>query len=373
MHKEKNFCCLLNISFLVLVLAGVPVFAQEKVAIAGVTASKTSGGDSYSPSKTIDSIEDASSSWKSWSDDPVSITYELANTEIINSLNVIWYGNTKRSYRFSIQISEDENNWTTVTELEQSSIMASQSEYEQYRFSPTEGRFLRVVGYGNDRDPSTRIIEVSISALIGSQESAPEPEPTLEPEPDPSGLTIQTVSANKDDGNIASNTIDGSFDSRWSASGDGSFITFDLGQAARIDQVNIAFFRGDLRTAYFDILTSLDGVNYQENINNLESSGQSTDLESFDVGNVDARYLRIVGFGNSTNAWNSITEVEILGFPSNNAPNDPNPSPTPIPAPVEPVEPGGDISNIIPASRRIEWSAGIPGGIPYYSNISQNV
>ena len=372
MYKEIILRCLLTLFFSVSTLAGNSVLAQEKVAIVHVAASKTSGGASFSPFKTIDSIEDPSNSWKSWSNDPVSITYELADIENINSLDVLWYGNTKRSYRFSIQISEDESDWVTVVELEQSSKMVSQSDYEQYSFIPTQGKFLRIVAYGNDLDPSTRIIEVGISAVAGSQEPDPEPEPEPEPGLDPSSLSIQAVSANRDDGNIASNTIDGSFNSRWSASGDGSFITFDLGQSARMDQVNIAFYKGDLRKAYFDILTSSDGINFQQQVNNLESSGQSTAFEVFDVGSVDAQYLRIVGHGNSVNAWNSLTEVEVIGLRTDNAPNEPDPDPDPDPTNPTPVEPG-DTSNIIPASRRIEWSAGIPGGIPYYATISQNV
>ena len=45
------------------------------------------------------------------------------------------------------------------------------------------------------------------------------------------------------------------------------------------------------------------------------SSGTSLAPETFDFPDAPARYLRIVGHGNSTSLWNSYTEVEILRTP----------------------------------------------------------
>ena len=42
------------------------------------------------------------------------------------------------------------------------------------------------------------------------------------------------------------------------------------------------------------------------------SSGTTLDLESHAFANQQARYLRIVGYGNSDNDWNSITEIQIF-------------------------------------------------------------
>jgi hypothetical protein len=44
-----------------------------------------------------------------------------------------------------------------------------------------------------------------------------------------------------------------------------------------------------------------------------QSSGTTAGLQSFDFADVPARYVQIVGRGNSLNDWNSITEVEIWG------------------------------------------------------------
>jgi len=42
------------------------------------------------------------------------------------------------------------------------------------------------------------------------------------------------------------------------------------------------------------------------------SSGASSEMESIAI-NVSARYIRYVGFGNSSNDWNSVQEIKIFG------------------------------------------------------------
>jgi poly(beta-D-mannuronate) lyase len=46
-----------------------------------------------------------------------------------------------------------------------------------------------------------------------------------------------------------------------------------------------------------------------------QSSGTTTALQPFDFPDVPARYVRIVGHGNSQSDWNSLTEVDIWGWP----------------------------------------------------------
>ncbi|MBO9635176.1 MAG: DNRLRE domain-containing protein, partial [Chitinophagaceae bacterium] len=51
----------------------------------------------------------------------------------------------------------------------------------------------------------------------------------------------------------------------------------------------------------------------------LQSSGTSTALETFSFTPVQTKYVRILGHGNTVNAWNSYTEVQIIQ-PSGNVP-----------------------------------------------------
>jgi hypothetical protein len=107
-------------------------------------------------------------------------------------------------------------------------------------------------------------------------------------------------------------TIDGDLSTRWSALGDGQWIEYDLGSTTNVGYVKIAWFNGDQRMATFDIEMSSDGIGWSQ-VYSGQSSGTTLNLDSYDFNDLTARYLRIVGHGNTENDWNSITEVEVYG------------------------------------------------------------
>ncbi|HLP25400.1 MAG TPA: discoidin domain-containing protein, partial [Acidobacteriota bacterium] len=121
------------------------------------------------------------------------------------------------------------------------------------------------------------------------------------------------VSASADDGNVPANTVDGSLATRWSAQGDGQWIRYDLGSVKTPAWIRIAFLNGDTRTSTFDVQLSSNGTSWTT-VYNGTSSGTTTALETYNFSNANARYVRIVGHGNSVNLWNSITEVEVWGY-----------------------------------------------------------
>lgn len=117
--------------------------------------------------------------------------------------------------------------------------------------------------------------------------------------------------------NEPANTIDGELDTRWSAQGDGQWISYDLGEVMDVHFLEIAWLNGSSRVSAFDVEVSADGVTWTPVATGLVSSGTTTELETVDVPDSLARYVRIVGYGNSTNnGWNSITELEIWGTPA---------------------------------------------------------
>lgn len=133
-------------------------------------------------------------------------------------------------------------------------------------------------------------------------------------------LRIHNVSASLDDGNVPSNTIDNNFQTRWSAlslgefgSRDAQWIQFDLGISQTLSHMKIAFASGNVRKSYFDIEVSMDGVNWTKVRNDIETSGMTLDFETHELNNHHARWVRIVGYGNSSSGWNSIAEVAIYG------------------------------------------------------------
>src|SRR3989449_460254 len=124
-------------------------------------------------------------------------------------------------------------------------------------------------------------------------------------------LPAISVVASANDGNVPQNTRDNNLATRWSAQGDGQWIRYDLGAVAAMDQVDIAWYLGDTRITYFDIQVSLDTVTWTM-VFSGQSSGQTLQLESYAFPTASGRYVRIVGHGNSTGAWNSIADVAIL-------------------------------------------------------------
>jgi len=133
------------------------------------------------------------------------------------------------------------------------------------------------------------------------------------------GYEIKGVSASKvpQIENPPESAIDGHLSSRFSADGD-VWLTFDLGEAKQFNKVYFAFMSGDQRRTIFEIEVSDDGESWQE-VFKGRSSGNTVQLEGFDVGMQNARYVRFVGHGNTSNEWNSITETliaipDIRGF-----------------------------------------------------------
>lgn len=68
----------------------------------------------------------------------------------------------------------------------------------------------------------------------------------------------QSVTASSHDGNIPENTLDNNLNTRWSARGNGQWITYDLGQSKIVDDLDIAFYKGNERRTTIDIQVSSD-------------------------------------------------------------------------------------------------------------------
>src|SRR6266550_1044680 len=169
-------------------------------------------------------------------------------------------------------------------------------------------------------------LAVSVVLALACQSDLTDPKPPYS-SPRPSivaadliPLTAASVVASGNDGNLPENTLDNDLATRWSASGDGQWIQYDLGAIAAIDQVNIAWYLGDTRIASFDVQVSPDTVTWTQ-VFAGQSSGQTLQLESYAFPTTSGRYVRIVGHGNSTSTWNSITEVAIPGTTTSTAPS----------------------------------------------------
>jgi len=88
-----------------------------------------------------------------------------------------------------------------------------------------------------------------------------------------------------------------------------------------VEALDIAFHRGDERSATIEIETSIDGNNWTV-VFSGDSASTTLALQPFDVQDTEAQHVRIVGFGNTINDWISLTEVDIVS--SEISPDGPN-------------------------------------------------
>ena len=218
--------------------------------------------------------------------------------------------------------------------------------------------YSRLQVYAKYNDPDGQVYFDSFSLVKDSTVEEPIPEPTPEPIPEPTPEPIPEPTPEpipepgvcnvikldvtaSDDGSSDEYTpikaVDGFYNSssRWSSKGDGKWLQLDIGAETTIDHVDTAWFSADDRTAYYDIETSVDGINWTVAIVGAQSQGDE-EAHSDDLNNIYARYVRIIGHGNSSSedsTWNSLLEVEVYGcedlIESPEAPVTPEPEPTP--------------------------------------------
>jgi hypothetical protein len=171
----------------------------------------------------------------------------------------------------------------------------------------------------------------------------PTPTPTATatpgPTPTPGGPYVEVtpgaagVTASTNDGNLPGNTVDNSLSTRWSGSGDGAWIRFDLGSVRTVGHVRVAAHQGNLRRNRFDVQVSLDNMSWDTVRAGAQTSGTTTAEEEFDFDDVPAQWVRYLGHAATLNAggtspWNSVAEVSIFALASVT----PTPTPTPTPS-----------------------------------------
>src|SRR5690606_31956155 len=125
-------------------------------------------------------------------------------------------------------------------------------------------------------------------------------------------VDIAEVVASADDGNVPENMLDGDLSTRWSAEGE-QWVQFDLGEVHSISSVLLAFHNGDKRRSLIDIELSVDGEQWERKLSG-QSNDNTLELDMFNFDKTPARYVRILGHGNSANAWNSITGAKIAKY-----------------------------------------------------------
>jgi hypothetical protein len=231
-----------------------------------------------------------------WSNDGKGsfIQADLGQPTVLCTVDISWLHGDSRQYNFVISVSNDGTHFTDVVSAKST---GETNLAERYNVPQLAARYVKITVFGSNESNWVNITEMAIN---GQACSVPQ---------------IISVSASGDDGNVPENTLDNSLNTRWSNFGLGSAIEYTFRDPQLVCKVDISWYRGNERVNDFSILVSDDGTNFR-NIFSGESNGRSTALESYDVPDTVAKYLRIVVTGNTQNQWSSINEVKInSGFP----------------------------------------------------------
>lgn len=117
-------------------------------------------------------------------------------------------------------------------------------------------------------------------------------------------------------GTYPEKSYDNNLSTRFSIDGVGEHITYDLGSSKQVSSVQLAWYKGNSRSANFRILVGTSTSNLSQ-VYQGTSNGTTNSLQTYSFSEKNARYVRVVGLGNSVNNWLSITEVKISGNSGN--------------------------------------------------------
>jgi hypothetical protein len=184
-------------------------------------------------------------------------------------------------------------------------------------------------------------------------------------------LPITEVAANGIRGSgSAQFAVDKDPTTRWANQALGSFIQLNLGQPKVLCDIDIAWYRGDVRSYNFVISTSNDGVVFKE-IAKAKSTGQTTFLERYNIPDHSAQYVRITVNGNTDNDLGSITEMSVRERVSTEQQTCTVPKITGISATGND---GNKPQNTLDNNANTRWSnSGLPSWIQYNLGSSQRI
>ena len=249
----------------------------------------------FTGEKVLDGDQSQKSRWSASGDGKYAV-YDLGRIYDLKYFNVAspeFIEGNQVVRDIEIKLSNNLQNWVPACRKSTSGIANA---LEAISCSGS-GRYVKVVGHGNDRDIENDLTEIE---FWGSTNNAA----AILSFPTPTASSSQSKTYKVQDNNLLS---------YWSGGGTGAWIRMDLGALHSIAAVELAVRNGTSRIQYFDIETSVDDENWLL-IYRGQSSKTTNNLESYDVPNIAARYVRIVGRASSTDDDLSLTEVKVKGY-----------------------------------------------------------
>ena len=260
--------------------------------VVSVTATAHQSG--RAPQDAVDG--DMTTRWSA-EGDGVTITFDLGAEYDLSAVRTAWFRGDERVQSFELHAGAELNALAPIFDGTSSGQTLG---LEPVAIAPAEGvRYVKLIGRGNTLNAWTSLFEI-----------------VFEGEPSDDRIAVDSVVATDEDGvNVAANAIDGDLTTRWSGEGDGVAITFDFGAEYDLAGASVAWFKGDERVQSFELLAGAE-LNALAPIFDGTSSGQTLELEEVAINPVQARYVRLVGRGNTSqygSQWTSVSEIAFHG------------------------------------------------------------
>lgn len=113
--------------------------------------------------------------------------------------------------------------------------------------------------------------------------------------------------------NAGVNLFDRDFATRWTSLNEGEYVTIDLGEEKSVAAVAMGFWQSAARSYNYTVQASVDGKSYtivDAGSSPMEPEG---DYRIYSFSPIRARYVKIIGTGNTTNVNTNILELRVLG------------------------------------------------------------
>ncbi len=117
--------------------------------------------------------------------------------------------------------------------------------------------------------------------------------------------------------NFPFNLIDGNIGTSWSVYGENQWVLFELNEPFNINHIEVAFDPNQKHEFYLEVFGSNDSISWEPLLIKAKSCDFSGDIQVFKLPEAKAdkayKFIKYVGFGNSTDSRNTLSEFRILG------------------------------------------------------------
>lgn len=121
------------------------------------SAIATDESSPYVASNTIDGSFISDSRWTTSSINQ-SLTLTLENVALVQGIGITWLNEDIRSYSFDVEVSKDNEVWTSVSASQMSDQTTDRSEFIDLQ--DTTAKYIKIITTGNSVDTSSNIVEV---------------------------------------------------------------------------------------------------------------------------------------------------------------------------------------------------------------------